>query len=217
MIIKSLNIGMPKQELFHGKEFLTGMCKHPVAGESFLSMQGFEGDGVGDRKHHGGSDKAVCVYSIDHYPFWETLLGSVLPDAAFGENLTVAGMTEADVCIGDIFRIGTAEVQVSQPRQPCGTLAARYNKPDLVKRVVDSGRTGFYFRVLTEGRVQAGGVVTLLERDRRYVSIAFANHVFHHDRTDREGIDKVLSVPALSGSWRTSLQELRKRAEGDVP
>jgi MOSC domain-containing protein YiiM len=86
-----------------------------------------------------------------------------------------------------------------------------------VKLVVDSGRTGFYFRVLTEGRVRAGDVITLIERDSCSVSIAFANHVFHHARQDRDGIDRVLSVPALSGSWRASLQELRKRAEGEVP
>ena len=212
LIIKALNIGLPKRELFHGKEFLTGIRKHPVAGEVFLSRQGFEGDGVGDQKHHGGEDKAVCVYSHDHYTYWGPVLGIPMPGAAFGENLTVAGMTEADVCVGDVYGIGTAVVQVSQPRQPCGTLAARYNRPDLVKLVVDSGRTGFYFRVLTEGRVRAGDVITLIERDRRSVSIAFANHVFHHARQDRDGIDRVLSVSALSGSWRTSFLELRRKA-----
>ena len=211
MIIKALNIGLPKGELFHGKGFLTGMCKLPVAGEVFLTTRGFEGDGVGDTKHHGGGDKAVCVYGHEHYAYWISVLGSSMPGAAFGENLTVAGMAEPDVCIGDVYRIGTAVVQVSQPRQPCGTLAARYNRPDFVKLVADSGRTGFYFRVLTEGRVQAGDAITLIERDPRAVSISFANRIFYHDRGDRDGIDRVLSVPALSGSWRTSFQELRKQ------
>jgi MOSC domain-containing protein YiiM len=151
MLIKSLNIGRPKPELFQGKEFLTGMCKQPVSGAVFLSKQGFEGDGVGDPRHHGGEDKAVCVYSIDHYPYWGATLNITMPSAAFGENLSVEGLREGDVCIGDVYRIGTAVVQVSQPRQPCGTLAARYGRNDLVTFVVDSGRTGFYFRVI--GRI----------------------------------------------------------------
>jgi MOSC domain-containing protein YiiM len=177
-----------------------------------LTEQGFEGDGVGDRKHHGGSDKAVCVYSLDHYSFWERTLGIPMPQAAFGENLSVIGMGEDSVCIGDRYRIGTAEVQVSQPRQPCGTLAARYGREDFVKLVVDSGRTGFYFKVVKEGRVQAGDAVTLVEHDARGVSVAFANQVFHHDRKNRAAIEKVLSVPALSASWQKSFHELREKA-----
>jgi MOSC domain-containing protein YiiM len=208
MLIKSLNIVRPKPELFQGKEFLTGMCKQPVSGAVFLSKQGFEGDGVGDLRHHGGEDKAVCVYSIDHYPYWGATLNITMPSAAFGENLSVEGLREGDVCIGDVYRIGTAVVQVSQPRQPCGTLAARYGRNDLVTFVVDSGRTGFYFRVLTEGLVQAGEVVSLVERDARGVTVDFANRIFHHDRTNRDGIEKVLAVPALSRSWQRSFREL---------
>lgn len=210
MMVKALNIGLPKKELFHGKEFITGMCKKPVPGPLALTKEGFEGDGVGDRKHHGGSDKAVCLYSFDHYPHWAAVLGNTLPYAAFGENLLVSGMHEGDVCIGDRYRIGTALVEVSQPRQPCGTLAARYGRPDLVKLVVDSGRTGFYCRVIAEGRVQAGDVVTLVERDIRGVTIAFANRILHHDRRDRAGIGQVLSVPALSASWQQSFRELQR-------
>ncbi len=172
--------------------------------------QGFEGDGVGDLKHHGGSDKAVCAYSIDHYPYWERTLGITMPHAAFGENLSITGLREEDVCIGDIYRIGTTEVQVSQPRQPCTTLAARYGREDFVKLVVDSGRTGLYFKVIKEGSLQAGDEVMLVERDAREVSVAFANHIYHHDRKNREGIEKVLSVPALSASWQKSFHELRE-------
>ena len=211
MIINSLNIGKPKKERFHGKDFLTGMCKKPVAGPLLLMKLGFDGDGVGDRKHHGGEDKAVCVYSLDHYAYWRSVLGIEMPGAAFGENLSVVGMREEAVCIGEIYAIGTAVAQVSQPRQPCGTLAARYGRSDFAKLVADSGRTGFYFRVLTEGQVKSGDTLTLMERDPRGVSIAFANNIFHHDRTNRDGIEKVLAVPALSGSWQRSFQELRNR------
>lgn len=212
MIIKSINIGKPKQELFHGKAFLTGMCKQPVSGEIVLSRHGFEGDGVGDRRHHGGEDKAVCVYSLDHYPYWHSALEMDMPVAAFGENLSVEGLQEADVRIGDIYRIGTAVVQVSQPRQPCATLAARYGRDDLVKLVQDSGRTGFYFRVLTEGRAQAGDAVVLVEQDGRGVTVAFANRIFHHDRRNRAGLEKVLAVPALSDSWKRSFRGLLERS-----
>jgi MOSC domain-containing protein YiiM len=212
MIIQKLNIGLPKNELFHGKEFITGMCKKPVTIPLVLSKQGFEGDGVGDLKHHGGSDKAVCVYAVDHYEYWEKILRRKMPDAAFGENLSVMDMKEDDVCIGDIYRAGTAMVQVSQPRQPCSTLAARHGREDFVKLVVDSGRTGFYFRVLEGGRVKAGDEIFLVEKDPRRVSISFANRIYHHERKNREGIEKVLAVLALSESWQKSFLELKERA-----
>ena len=208
MIVKALNIGLPKKEHFPGRELITGICKRPVDGPLALTREGFAGDGVADRKNHGGSDKAVCLYSLDHYPHWAAALGTTLPDAAFGENLSVTGMLEDDVCIGDRFKIGTAELEVSQPRQPCGTLAARYGRPDLVKLVVDSGRTGFYCRVITEGIVKAGDAITLALRDPGGVSVAFANRILHHDRQNAAGIERVLSVPALSVSWQQSFRKL---------
>jgi MOSC domain-containing protein YiiM len=212
MAVRLLSIGRPQKEIFQGREWMTGICKKPNAGPRLLTRQGFEGDGVGDLKHHGGFDKAVCVYGIEHYPYWEAVLGITLPPAAFGENLSVQGMREEDVCIGDVYCIGTAEVQVSQPRQPCRTLAARYGRDDLVKLVVDSGRTGWYFKVVSEGRIQTGDGISLLEREPRGVSVAFANQIYHHDRKDREGIETVLSVPALSASWTMLFQELREKA-----
>ena len=211
MIVEALNIGLPKKEIFHSREVLTGICKQPVTGPLILRKSGFENDGVGDLKHHGGSDKAVCVYSLDHYPYWEDVLGIKLPAAAFGENLTVSDLNEDDICIGDIFLLGTACVQVSQPRQPCATLAARYGRNDMVKLVAESGHTGFYFRVLEEGVVKKGAELIFKERDARSVSVAFANRVYHHDRNNCEGIERVLAVPALSASWQKSFQELKEK------
>ena len=211
MTVESLNIGLPKKELFYGKEIVTGIRKQPAAGSLHLGKLGFENDGVGDLKHHGGDDKAVCVYSQDHYPYWEDVLGIKLPVAAFGENLTVSDVHEDHICIGDIFQLGTAVVQVSQPRQPCRTLAARYGRDDLIKLVVDSGRTGFYFRVLEEGIVKKGDELILKERDPRSISVSFANHTYHHDRKNCEAIEKVLAVPALSASWLKSFQELKEK------
>lgn len=209
MLIESLNIGLPTKETFHGKEVTTGICKQPVSKPIHLTKIGFDGDGVADRKHHGGPDKAVCVYPFDHYSYWEEVLGIALPMAAFGENLSISGIHEDDVCIGDILQVGNALMQVSQPRQPCATLAARYGRNDMVKLVVDSGRTGFYFRVLEGGFVQQGDQVILKESDPLKVSVAFANNIFHHDKGNREGVEKVLAAQALSGSWRESFEKLR--------
>ncbi|MGV1100129.1 MOSC domain-containing protein [Thiovibrio sp. JS02] len=211
MHLVSLNIGIPKTEIFHGREVITGLCKLPVAETLRLTKTGFVGDGVQDRKHHGGEDKAVCVYSADHYPHWEKVLGQKLPPAAFGENLTVAGLDEENIGIGDRFTLGTAQLQVSQPRQPCKTLAARYGRTDFVKLVVDAGYTGFYFRVLEEGEVKPGDLLVAEGRDHHGVSVSLANRIYHHDRQNRAGIEKVLAVPALSSSWRESFTELLKK------
>ncbi len=211
MVIEALNIGLPKTENFYGKEIISGICKQPVSGPQQLGKLGFGHDGVGDLRHHGGPDKAVCVYSFDYYPYWENTLGIKLPVAAFGENLTVSNLHENEVCIGDIFLLGTALTQVSQPRQPCRTLAARYNRDDLLKLVVDSGCTGFYFRVLEEGIVEKGAEFILKERDSRAVTVSFANRIYHKDRKNCEAIEKVLAVTALSASWQKSFQELKEQ------
>ncbi len=211
MIVESLNVGLPKEEIFDGKPITTGICKKPVSGQVTLRALGFEGDGVADKRNHGGVDKAICVYSLDHYPFWEKTLGIKLPVAAFGENLSVSNLKEEEVCIGDVFQLGTAVVQITQPRQPCKTLAARYGRNDLAKFVVNSGYSGFYFRVLQEGIVEMGTPLVLKEKDPQEVSVAFANRIFHHDRKNREGIESVLAIPALSESWQRSLQRLREK------
>ncbi len=211
MVVESLNIGLPKKEIFGDKEILTGICKKPILDSIHLRKSGFDGDGVGDAKNHGGPDKAVCVYSIDHYPYWENVLGIRLPPAAFGENLSISNLKEEDICIGDVFRLGTAIVQISQPRQPCKTLAARYGRNDMARLVIKSGRTGFYFRVLKEGIVVKGDPLILKEKDNHKISISFANHVFHHDRKNCDEIEKILNIPALSESWQRSLRELKEK------
>lgn len=208
MVVKSLNIGQPKKENFFGRVMTTGFCKTPLEGPVRLTRLGFEGDGVGDRKNHGGHDKAVCVYSVEHYPYWEDVLGIVLPPAPFGENLSVSGLLEDGIGIGDVFSLGAAVVQVSQPRQPCKTLAARYGREGMAKLFADSGRTGFYLRVLEEGEVKQGDILAIREKDPWGVTVAFANSVFYHDRKNRRSLEKVLSVPALSDAWRESFRKL---------
>ena len=212
--VKYLSIGLPRKEIFNGKEVTTGICKKTVSGPIFLSQTGLEGDGVANTKHHGGADKALCIYSFDHYPYWRKWLGMELVPSAFGENLTVQDMIEENVCIGDIFSLGSAVIQVSQPRQPCATLGLRYGAMDLVKEVINTGFTGFYCRVIQTGYVEQGESLDLQKRDELGVSIAFANRILHHHKIDLQGIEKVLSVSALSESWKKSFEELHKKSVG---
>jgi MOSC domain-containing protein YiiM len=212
-IIKTLNIGTAKTHDFFGKTITTGICKEPVTNPVLATTTGFVGDGIHNTKYHGGADKAICVYPEDHLEHWQKLLGIPLPTAPFGENLSISTLAEGDVHIGDIFRIGQALVQVSQPRQPCKTLAIRYNKPNFVKTVVQSGFTGWYLRVLEEGLVQQGDSCVLESSDLAKISIAFANQVMHHDRKNKTAIGTILAIKALSTSWQESLQELFDKAE----
>jgi MOSC domain-containing protein YiiM len=215
MTIDSINIGLPKEETFHGEVVRTGICKHPTDRPVDLRKIGFVGDGVANLRYHGGEDKAVCVYGTNHYHYWEEVMGIQLPPAPFGENLSVSDFHEDGVCIGDVYQIGTALVQVSQPRQPCATLAKRYGRRDMLKLVADSGRTGCYFRVAEEGTVKRGDHLILMERDSHNIPVSFANHIYYHDRQNRDGIEKVLAIPALSASWQRSFQILRDRCSKD--
>jgi MOSC domain-containing protein YiiM len=203
--IVSINVGKPMNLVFNGKELRTGINKKPVTEPIFLSFLHFDGDGQADLIHHGGKDKAVCVYPYDHYAYWEKELGRKLEAAAFGENLTVKGLEEEDVCVGDMFQLGEAVVQVSQPRQPCYKLAKKYNVEDLPLRVQKTGYTGFYFRVLKEGWVTKESRLQLLSRHPLGVTVSFANHIMYHDKYNQEGIERILSVQELSESWRKTL------------
>lgn len=210
--VKYLSIGLPKKEMFNNKEVTTGIYKKAVSGSIFLGQTGLKGDGVGNTKYHGGADKALCIYSFDHYPYWSKWLGVELAPSAFGENLTVHDMIEENVCVGDIFSLGSTIIQVSQPRQPCATLGLRYGAMELVKEFINTGYTGFYCRVIQTGFISQGESLELQKRDELGVSIAFANRILHHNKTDIQGIEKVLSVSALSESWKKSFEELHKKA-----
>ncbi len=210
--IKSLNIGTAKDQNFFGKTITTGICKEPVTAPVQATGTGFIGDGIYNTKFHGGEDKAICVYPHKHLAHWQKVLERPLPSAPFGENISLTKLDENNVHIGDVFKIGTAMVQISQPRQPCKTLALRYNKPDFVKMVVKSGFTGWYLRVLGGGMIQQGDTCILISADPDKVSISFANKVMHHDRKNRAAIQKILKLKALSVSWQESLQELHAKA-----
>lgn len=204
MHIVSVNLGQPETVVYFGKAVRTGGRKSPAL-QAHLRRENFEGDRQADLRVHGGPDKAVCVYAFDHYPYWEEWLGRKLEPGAFSENLTVAGLLETEVCVGDVFRVGEARVQVSQPRQPCDKLAGRIGRKDLPEAIHATGFSGFYFRVLDEGLVRAGDPVALLERHPAGVTIAFINALLYRRRTDRESFERALSVEALSEAGRASL------------
>lgn len=203
MRIVSLNIGQVSTLDHGGKPVPSAFAKQPVQDRIELTLEGLIGDHQADRKNHGGPDKAVCVFAQEHYDRFSRLVGSPLGAAAFGENLTTTGLIESDVCVGDVFSVGGATVQVSQPRQPCYKMGARHSEPSLPDWVRDSGLTGFYFRVLQPGDVQVGDEFSLVLRGG--ISIALANELMYGE-LDVEGIEHLISQPALSASWRRTLR-----------
>lgn len=204
--VVSVNAGKPQTVTYQGRELSTGIYKQPVTGPVYLDWAQLEGDGQADLRYHGGPDKALCVYSADHYPYWENVLKRPLAPAAFGENITVRGLTEEEVCIGDIFQLGEAVVQVSQPRQPCFKLNVRYGRVDLVVLVQQTGFSGFYFRVLQPGLIGTDMPFRLLERQQHEVSVAFVNRIKYHDTDNRAAIEQILAVKELADSWRASFE-----------
>jgi len=195
------------------REWTTGFFKEPVSGVRQVRALGIEGDGQADLVNHGGPDKAINVYPSEHYSVWEEELGLTLPSGAFGENFTTTGMTEADICISDVFAADGLVLQTSQPRQPCWKLSRRWRIKDLAARVERTGRTGWYFRVLNGGTVQTGTVLTLVKRPAPQWVIATANEIMHHRKEDAEVALALAGCPGLSASWQRSLT---RRAFGEA-
>ena len=211
----SVNTGAVQTTSYKGKEARSGIIKQPAAHPLKLGWTGLDGDEQADQVHHGGPDKAVCVYCRDHYPHWESALGRSLPPGAFGENFTVEGRTEEGVHIGDVFAVGTAKLQVSQPRIPCWKLAMKWGLDELPALVTESGATGFYFRVLEPGEVTTGALA-LLERHPEGLTVQEANRIMHKDKREAAGIRRLLGVDALAASWRETLERrLAKLEQGE--
>ena len=175
--VMSIQVGLPQTFGIAGapdkmdQPWTTGFFKTPITGKVWLSATNLDGDRQADLENHGGLEKAVLAYAASHYPQWRTDLQ--LPEmayGAFGENLTVVGQTEADVCIGDIYELGEAQLQVSQPRQPCWKLSRRWRIADLAQQVVKNGRSGWYFRVLKEGYIEANQALVLPSNHAVYLT-----------------------------------------------
>lgn len=169
----AVSVGRPREVEWDGEMVLTSIFKDPVPGRVQVSKLGLQGDQQSDLEVHGGEDKAVYAYPSEHYAFWrEQLPGVPLPWGVFGENLTVEGLLESGVHIGDRFRMGSAEFTVTEPRMPCYKLALRFGRPDIVKRFLKSGRTGFYLAVLKEGEIGAGDAIESLGQGQDRISVA---------------------------------------------
>ena len=205
--IRSMQVGRIKECTTDGQEWTSAIHKKPVEGPLHLGLTALIGDEQADLIHHGGPDKAVCVYCWEHYPYWTEQLGRSMDTGAFGENWTVAGLLESQVCIGDIFQAGTALVQLSQPRQPCHKLTKRHQVSDMALQVQSTGYTGYYFRVLQEGVVSGGDRLVLVERLHPNLSVSFANKVMYNKQDNLDHLLRLLEAKELSASWRETLQK----------
>ncbi len=185
----------------------SAIAKAPVDGPVLITLVGLAGDEQADLKNHGGPEKAVHHYPHDHYGPWgqtlgpHPLLGSL---GAFGENISTSGLTEAEVCVGDIFRLGSALLQVSQGRQPCWKLGVRFGRPTLPREVQETGRTGWYYRVLEEGTAQTGDALSLVDRPRPDWPLTRLIRLFYVDKHDWDGLLQMSELPELNEGWRAT-------------
>ncbi len=204
MKVLSINVSMPRLVSVHGKEIETGFFKTPIPGPVVARSLNLDGDGQGDLTVHGGHDKAVYLYPWENVEYWkQTLRREDLRPGSFGENLTAEGLNENEVAIGDEFAIGTARFVVTQPRLPCFKLALALETPSIPKTFLESGRTGFYLRVLQEGVLQQGDpIYPLPSREPARVTIAEFVEFYRRKRASREQINKLLSLRALPQAWK---------------
>lgn len=207
MEIVSVNIGEPATIQWRGKEVKTGIYKYPVDGPIILETEDVKNDNVIDRKHHGGADKACYAYSADHYSYWQKLYPEIdFHYGIFGENLTIDGLNEAGIFIGDVYQIGETRVQVTQPRQPCFKLGVRFGTQKIIRQFVDSGFSGVYFRILKQGKVKAGDEITRIQKQNA-VSIQKVFELLYTDELQKDFIRKAIDDPNLAESCRKDLMK----------
>jgi ferredoxin-NADP reductase/MOSC domain-containing protein YiiM len=207
--LMSVNVGMPKDVPWNGKTVHTGVWKTPVEGAVMVRRLNIDGDGQGDLAGHGGEQRAVMVYQTESYDYWRDYLGrDDLRPGNFGENFTVSGLDDHDVCIGDRYRIGDAEFEVTQPRVTCFRVGMRLGVPEMPNLLVSQHRPGFYFRVITEGLVRAGDDIVLTRRGRHELSVADVDALLYLPDRDMELLHKVVDVPALSPGWQQSFRDM---------
>jgi MOSC domain-containing protein YiiM len=216
MKVVSLSVGMPRQVIWHGQKVTTGIFKQAVDGRVSLWTLNLDGDQQADLTVHGGKDKAVYCYPVEHYEYWKKELpGRELPMGAFGENFTTEGLSEDSVHLGDRFLVGSAEVVVTQPRLPCYKLGVRFQSDDMVRRFLASGRTGFYLAVSCEGEVGAGDPIKVISRDENEVPVSEITRLYiakSYGDDDAESLGRVLRVAALPESWKGYFRDrLKKR------
>ena len=206
MHVVSVNVGGPREIEWRGKIVRTSIWKTPVDGSVRVATLNLDGDAQSDLRVHGGPEKAVYAYPSEHYEFWRRELNlDSLPWAAFGENLTTAGITESEIGIGDRLRVGSVELMVTQPRLPCYKLGIRFDRDDMIKRFMDSGRSGFYLSVIQEGKLAAGDRLEFISRDPHGVTVADVA-LTESDSLNQRLLKRVIAAPALPESWKRHLR-----------
>ncbi len=214
MRLRSVNVSMPRDVPHDGKTVTTGIFKEQVEGRVMLRRLNLEGDGQADLWGHGGAFRAVYAYSQENYEYWAGELGrDDFTIGQFGENFTVEGMPDDEICIGDVFRIGGALVEVTQPRIPCHKLALKFGVDGFQNRFLESGRVGFYLRVLEEGEVGAGDDIVLVKRDSARMTVEAVSNLLFFDKENLERTEKALHIPALSHGWKGSFADRLAKAK----
>jgi ferredoxin-NADP reductase/MOSC domain-containing protein YiiM len=211
----SVNVGMPADVEWRGKTVHTGIYKTPVPGSVMVRRLNIDGDGQGDLAGHGGEQRAVMVYQTESYDYWSRVLGrDDLQHGNFGENFTITGLADDEVCIGDRYAIGDAEFEVTQPRVTCFRVGMRMGEPDMPNLLVAHHRPGFYFRVITEGNVKAGDAIIRTSRGRHELTVADIDALLYLPDRDMDLLHKAVDVPALSPGWQQSFNEMLASHEG---
>ncbi|MBR8461408.1 MOSC domain-containing protein [Campylobacter sp. faydin G-24] len=194
------------------KVWKSAFFKVAQSGETFANELGFCGDSVADTKHHGGAEKAVFANSYENYTSWESYLGlSNLPFGAMGENLTISGLDENNVCIGDVHQVGSLVLQVSQPRKPCFKISIRWGNKDFARHIFATGLTGWYYRVLESGSCKAGDEIKLISQDSIQMSVMSVNKLFFDPKNHQNLLDKFFKLTTIANGWQNDIQ---KRIDG---
>ncbi|PYS74265.1 MAG: MOSC domain-containing protein [Acidobacteria bacterium] len=208
MKLISVNVGRPRLVLRNEEPVSTGIFKEPIAGRVMMRTLNLDGDRQADLSVHGGPSKAVYIYPAEHYDFWKREFPEMdLPWGMFGENFTTTGLLDTEINIGDKFRIGEAEVVVTQPRMPCYKLGIRFGRTDIIKRFLQSERTGFYLAVLKEGEVATGDEFALVERDAHDVRVVDITRLYAREKGNAALLRRALEVEALPEGWRHYFQD----------
>lgn len=204
----SVQVGTPRVLDFHGKAWESAISKAPVQTRVQLGSTNLDGDRQYNLKYHGGPDKAVCCFSAEHYAYWQNDfgMGAAFAYGAFGENFTLAGLLEADACVGDIYAVGTARIQISQPRQPCVNVARKWNRKEMPRRMEETGHTGYYLRVVESGEVGAGDTLTLEARPCPGVTVHAINRAWYQNESAPEQDARLARLPELAASARRVFQ-----------
>jgi MOSC domain-containing protein YiiM len=215
MKVLSLNVGLPREVTWQGKVVTTGIFKEPVKGPVMLRRLNLDGDGQADLTVHGGVSKAIYAYPSEHYGYWRKELPGVdLPWGMFGENFTTEGLLEQDAYIGNRFRIGEAEVMVTEPRMPCYKLGIKFGRADIIKRFLASRRSGFYFAVVQEGMVTVGDSIELIGRDQQDISVTDIARLYAFGKDDLKTMRRAIALEALPENWKGYFQHQLEKQSG---